>query len=267
MNTEQRIEKLEQSLTHIKLLVVLLLALLVFLVTTTSIFKSTPASADEGTKVIRAKKFVVIDEKGRARAEFGWTELASALFGEEALGLVFLTENGFATLTVRKDGPRLSLFTENNGQMSLAVEKNGPEVSLATMNNGFATLQVSTASNRLKGPPGPQLNLINNGESVTLVSTKDASKLHLFNSDSGSDVILMTNEDGARLKLGADSGDMNLMVYGEPYVSMMTPKGLFIMVPKEIDKGNRYGNEDCRLDCTLLPKEIDKGNSTGNKKK
>ena len=136
MTTEERLEKLEKELARAKRRNRRLLAvagLVVGAVTLAWIVAGTAnrAEAQGGgvPAVIRANAFVLVDEKGKTRAELS--------MGEYGPGLLLVDENGKtrATLTVDKDWPWLALADENGKTRAmLAVGKNGPVLGLLDEN-------------------------------------------------------------------------------------------------------------------------------------
>ncbi|MFA6470992.1 MAG: hypothetical protein WCU00_03040 [Candidatus Latescibacterota bacterium] len=131
MTTEERVKSLESELAMIKRLTRRLIigsAFVLGMFTMFLAFQSMTGVANSQTgidneKVIQAKSFEVVDDKGRIRARLTVKELGGVL------GLY--DENGKprAALSVIKDGPGLLLYDERGeGRASLTIIRRGPEL-------------------------------------------------------------------------------------------------------------------------------------------
>ena len=128
MTTDERMEKMEGQLARVRwinrcLIVCIVLSLGVWFILKT--FGTEQVWAQSGVKEIRATRFIVKDENGKAHAALG--------MGKDGPRLSIYDENGKdrAVLSVNKAGPGLSLFDENNKfRAMLLVGKAGPSLLL-----------------------------------------------------------------------------------------------------------------------------------------
>jgi hypothetical protein len=128
MTTEERLEKMEielkRAMRHNRILLVGVLLGVVLL-----LLGATTPGTDGRENVIKAKGFILVDEKGNERAKLS--------MDDNSPGLCLRDENGKPRigLAVDKNGPKLNLFDENSKpRIALAAIKDGPSLFLADEN-------------------------------------------------------------------------------------------------------------------------------------
>ena len=154
MTSEERIEKIERQLAHMRWFNRALIACIVLSLGLWFIPKTFgPATA--WARTLQASSFVLVDENGKPRASL------SVLEGGPAL--VLNDENGklSALLEVIKEGPRLLMHDENGkSRVLLLLAREGAGLSLSDENG-------MTRAGLLMGKNGPKLVLYDeNGKSI-----------------------------------------------------------------------------------------------------
>jgi hypothetical protein len=152
MTTDERLEKMEAQLAHVRWINRCLVAGMVVCLAVwglTQALDPATAWAQSGTKEIRATKFIVEDENGRSRAEL--------FMGRDGPGLVLRDEDakGYVLLGIDKFRKFLVLGHENGrAGLELSLGKAGPEVMLTDESGKNRAVLMA-----IKG--GPQLRLLN----------------------------------------------------------------------------------------------------------
>jgi hypothetical protein len=148
MTTDERIEKMESQLAHVRwfnhiLIACIVLSLVVLLIWKT--FCPEQAWAQSNGKVIRANSFVLEDENGKMRATLAMTE------NGPMFSLSDENSKTRAALRVAKDIPSLSLHdVDGKERASLMVGKLGPYLTLYDENDKLrADLSVGRDSSSL----------------------------------------------------------------------------------------------------------------------
>ena len=169
MTTEERLATLEQALAKLR----------------AELARARPAE-------VRARRFILVDEKGKTRAKLDVTE--------DGPWLGLYDDNGKtrAVLGMTKDGASLDLGDENgNLRAALVMYKNGPELSLRDENENLrAKLSVDK--------DGPELSLCDENENLCakLAIHKEGPKLRLLVKNGKIRAGLGMMKDGPRLDLG-----------------------------------------------------------------
>jgi len=128
-NLEERVRQLERREHRYRLVLagigLAVLACGVLWVLMLSTGRAQAQKAAEAAKVVRAREFILEDDKGKSRLELTITDTGVAL------GIFDENGESRAALDVSKDGPALGLFGPNgNPSAMLDVGKVGPGLSL-----------------------------------------------------------------------------------------------------------------------------------------
>jgi hypothetical protein len=204
MTTEERLEKLERELTAAKccnrrLLTIVALTIgglgLVWALTkTTSAAYAQEVEAVQ--KVVRANRFVLVDEKGK--------ECAVLRVDKDgpALGLYDESVEPRIVLGVNKDGPALGLYDENGKpRIGLVVLEKESQLSLSN-EKGKSCVILGLDKD------GPRLALSDeNGNPRALLSVlKYGPSLAMWDKNRKGRALLIADEDGPRLDLSDENG-------------------------------------------------------------
>ncbi len=174
MTTDERLEKVEGHLAHVRWFNRCLIACIVLALGGWFLWKSfgpDTAWAQSGTKEIRANAFILEDENSKTRAtlsvsedepqlklidENGKSRAGLGYFKDIGPGLMLMDENGktLATLMIGKDGPGLRLMDQNGNTrvvLWLSLLTNQPSLVLKDENGkSRAALSVPKAGPRLE---------------------------------------------------------------------------------------------------------------------
>jgi hypothetical protein len=190
MTTEERLTRLERKNRW------LTLALLFMGVAATLVVTAGMQRTEAVPEVVKARRFLLVDENGKERARLGLAKAFS--------GLVLSSENGSAVaLAAGNDMQALTFMGENGKQRAV----------LMTLKDGHAGLAVLDENEKPRArlvvdKDGPGLNLLDENDKIraALQLPKDGPSLNLSDENGKQRAVLGANKDGPILDLFDENG-------------------------------------------------------------
>jgi len=193
---EQRLARLEQHNVLLRGLMFGLVLLVVVLV----VSSTTVTAQDDKATSLKARSFVVTDERGEKRATLG--------LAKEGVGLVFYDAKGKAeaVLGSTSDGTNLSFFQEGTRRLMLQLKDGSPLVRLYDeQGKGGVALQVS------KGRPALVLLADGDDTQAALALFESGPRLQFRHQKQGTFVVSSTKL-GTKLELIHEPGKPGLQL-------------------------------------------------------